>query len=35
MKKYTARQKTSKVEAGLEEQFASGRLLGKIYSILI
>lgn len=35
MKKYTARQKTSKVETGLEEQFASGRLLGKIYSVLI
>lgn len=35
MKKYTARQKTSKVETALEEQFASGRLLGKIYTVLI
>lgn len=29
LKKYTARQKQAKVDAALEEQFASGRLLGK------
>lgn len=29
MTKYLARQKYAKVEAGLEEQFSSGRLLGK------
>lgn len=29
MKKYVARQKLAKVEHGLEEQFSSGRLLGK------
>lgn len=29
MKKYVARQKFAKVEAALEDQFSSGRLLGK------
>lgn len=29
MKKYVARQKFAKVESGLEDQFSSGRLLGK------
>lgn len=28
-KKYETRQKTAKVESGLEEQFQTGRLLGK------
>lgn len=34
MKKYVARQKFAKVEHGLEEQFSSGRLLGKLRSPL-
>lgn len=33
-KKYETRQKTAKVEAALEEQFQTGRLLGKLNSSL-
>lgn len=32
LSKYTARQKYAKVEPALEEQFSSGRLLGKTWS---
>ena len=32
-KKYDERKKTAKVENALEEQFASGRVLGKNYDI--